>query len=165
MPQKIEKPAKGGAEATQKSGPPYPTKVILCSCCHAPQHGHLPWWQDWSLQFGFGKKTRCTDSIMCTATQLFIFQMVAPWQFFMNKKVQWGDSHCDEPCRSSAVLPQLMTEGSWREPNLGHSSLIEWIVMQHCHFLSLVLLETLFPSRRMIQKGISGWLLAELFLT
>lgn len=44
------------------------------------------------------------------------------------------------------MLPQLVTEGSWREPNLRHISLIKWIVMQQCHFLSLVLLGTSFLS-------------------
>lgn len=112
-------------EAPQMSGPPYPTKITLCSYCHAPQHGRLPQWQDWWLQFGSGKKTTCIDSILCTSIQLFIFQMVVPWQFFINKKLQWGDSCCDEPCSASVVLPQLMTEGSRREPNLRLSSIIK----------------------------------------
>lgn len=48
--------------------------------------------EDCSL--ALGRKPGAHTCILCTAMQLFIFHVVALWQFFMNKKVQWRDSPC-----------------------------------------------------------------------
>lgn len=108
--------------------------VLLLSHCTA---WPSPSSQDCWLQFGSGEETSCTDSVLCTATQVLV-----PWQFFMNKKAQWAGSHCNKPCNALAVFSQLMAAGSQKEPNLGCVCLIKHKVRQHCCFFSLVLLRT-----------------------
>lgn len=102
-PQKIENTTKGEGEATQQSSCLYPTKVIslfLLSHSTARLPSLVTKIEDCSL--ALGRQTGAHPCILSTAMQLFIFCVVALWWFFINKKVKWGDSHCDEPCSTGA---------------------------------------------------------------
>lgn len=142
VPQKTGKTAKGGIKATQKSSPSYPAEAVLCSCCNTAQRGYLPHRKtadsgELMTLMALEKKTSCTDSVLCTATQVVVL-----WQFFMNKKAQWAGSHCNKPCNALAVFSHLMAGGSQKESYLGCVWLIKQKVRQHCCCFSLVLLGT-----------------------
>lgn len=77
VPQKTGKTAKGGIKATQKSSPSYPAEAVLCSCCNTAQRGYLPHRKtadsgELMTLMALEKKTSCTDSVLCTATQVVV---------------------------------------------------------------------------------------------